>query len=571
MLNIDYITKGRGKKFLAASLFALSAYVIIVVAEPLIFGNHFGLSSHIAGEDVSWKSSDEAKEILEKKWLEYKRSEINIAGTDVVATTTISSIKIDETIKEALDVEQSGYFSLSKYFYQNHPVDVTYNNDGLSSVLLQKYDDIAVAPEDAKIVSLETGAITKEKNGQRLMLAESHEKILSDLQFLPENIDLVVVGQPPLLTAEKAQKLFEQVKISLNKSIIITGSGSNYDILPNELQSWMNIRTASANTLVTKYSILPSEKSEYYYLDAEKVQKYVASIGDRVNKKAANLILANEDGKMVVSTASVVGQKLDAQKATIDIQEAAANDHVVKLEIAKVNPDIREDNLAELGIVGLLAEGWSDWAGSPVNRIHNIKTGASKFDGLMIKPDEDFSFNKALGAVDASTGYLPELVILADKTVPEFGGGLCQVSSTAYRAALNSGLPILERHAHAYPVSYYKPYGVDATIYLPSPDMRFTNDTGKYIYVQTKIIGTKLYFDFFGTKKDVNIKFSGNPDANGAVDTVEKVASTLTEQDARGPKSFTATFYRHIYDITGKLLDNDKFTSKYDSPDKYPH
>jgi len=189
----------------------------------------------------------------------------------------------------------------------------------------------------------------------------------------------------------------------------------------------------------------------------------------------------------------------------------------------------------------------------------------------MIKPDEDFSFNKALGAVDASTGYLPELVILADKTVPEFGGGLCQVSSTAYRAALNSGLPILERHAHAYPVSYYKPYGVDATIYLPSPDMRFTNDTGKYIYVQTKIIGTKLYFDFFGTKKDVNIKFSGNPDANGAVDTVEKVASTLTEQDARGPKSFTATFYRHIYDITGKLLDNDKFTSKYDSPDKYPH
>ena len=120
-------------------------------------------------------------------------------------------------------------------------------------------------------------------------------------------------------------------------------------------------------------------------------------------------------------------------------------------------------------------------------------------------------------------------------------------------------------------MGYYKPYGVDATIYLPSPDLKFTNDTGKYILIQTRIEGTKVYFDFYGTKKPVVIKFSGNADANGAVYQVEKITPTISEQDVRGPKSFTAVFYRHIYDLAGKLTDNDKFTSKYDSPDKYPH
>ena len=571
MLEIINNFKGTRKKFLAAALFTLGAYILIVVAEPLVFGKHFGMASHIAGVDVSWKSQEEAKLLLEKKWQEYKQSEISIGNTGYAVTSIINNINIDESIRETLDVEQSGYFYLSKYFYQNHALDIIYNNDGISGILLPKYDELAEAPEDAKVVSLETGIVTKEIYGQRLLLAESREKLISELRYLPDNIDLVLKVQPPLLTAESAIKLMGKVKTALSKPIVITGSGINYDISSTELLSWMNIRTASANTLVTQYSIVPSEKSEYYYLDAEKVQKYVASIGEKVNKKAANLVLGNEGGKMVVITPSIIGQELDAQKATNDIQEAAANGHVVELEIEKVNPNIREDNLAELGIVELIAGGWSDFAGSPQNRIHNIKTGASKFDGVVIKPEEDFSFNTALGEVDASTGYLPELVILADKTVPEYGGGLCQVSSTAFRAALNAGLPILERHAHAYPVSYYKPYGVDATIYLPSPDMRFTNDTGKSILIQTKIIGTKLYFDFFGTKKDVSIKFSGNQDANGAVDVVERVASTLTEQDARGPKSFTATFYRHIYDLSGKLLDNDKFTSKYDSPDKYPH
>jgi vancomycin resistance protein YoaR len=189
----------------------------------------------------------------------------------------------------------------------------------------------------------------------------------------------------------------------------------------------------------------------------------------------------------------------------------------------------------------------------------------------LIKPDETFSFNKTLGPVDSSTGYLPELVILENKTTPQFGGGMCQVSSTAFRAALNAGLPILERTAHAYPVSYYKPFGVDATIYLPKPDLVFKNDTGKYIFIQTHIEGTKISFDFYGTKPQRSILFDGNDKATAGVFPVEKVNPGIYDQGARGNNSFTASVYRFVYDTAGKLIRTDKFISKYDSPDKYPH
>src|SRR3989344_1097835 len=154
-------------------------------------------------------------------------------------------------------------------------------------------------------------------------------------------------------------------------------------------------------------------------------------------------------------------------------------------------PTIRLGQTNSLGIVGLVAHGESDFHGSSKSRIHNIAVGASKFDGRIIKPEEEFSFNTYLGAVTKETGFLPELVIKTTGTVPEVGGGLCQVSTTAFRAALFGGLPITARRNHSYAVKYYAPQGTDATIYTGVQDMKFVNDTGRFILVHTYVDGTK--------------------------------------------------------------------------------
>ena len=108
------------------------------------------------------------------------------------------------------------------------------------------------------------------------------------------------------------------------------------------------------------------------------------------------------------------------------------------------------------GIKELVGVGYSRFEGSHAERIHNIRTGSEKLNGMIIKPGETFSFVEALGDISRATGYKQAYIIKEGKTVLGDGGGICQVSSTLFRAALNVGLPIVERNAHAYRVAYYE-------------------------------------------------------------------------------------------------------------------
>jgi len=218
----------------------------------------------------------------------------------------------------------------------------------------------------------------------------------------------------------------------------------------------------------------------------------------------------------------------------------------------KLLPKITLNQTNDLGINVLLGQGTSNFYGSPKNRVHNIKTGVAKFNGLIINPDEEFSFNALLGGSGPEQGFLPELVIKKNKTVPEYGGGLCQVSTTFFRVAINSGLKITERSAHAFPVQYYNPQGFDATIYEPHPDFRFVNNTPNHILIETKVRGYQLIFNFYGTNDGRNIRIKG---------------PYILESNEDG--SMKAVLYQEIYQ-KGELINKQEFYSNYKSPDLYP-
>jgi vancomycin resistance protein YoaR len=154
-----------------------------------------------------------------------------------------------------------------------------------------------------------------------------------------------------------------------------------------------------------------------------------------------------------------------------------------------------------MGITEVVTVGESNYAGSPANRRHNIATGLARFNGHIIPQGTVFSFGETLGRVDGSTGYRKELVIKGEKTEPDYGGGLCQVSSTAYRGAWEYGFPIKQRINHSYAVSYYGPQGTDATVYPPNPDMKFENDGPSALLIQTHHDeDDHAYFIYYGTK-----------------------------------------------------------------------
>ncbi|KKR13107.1 MAG: VanW family protein [Candidatus Falkowbacteria bacterium GW2011_GWA2_39_24] len=201
------------------------------------------------------------------------------------------------------------------------------------------------------------------------------------------------------------------------------------------------------------------------------------------------------------------GWETDLEASAAKIAQAVVN-RTRELElVVKESKALTEMSEPEqMGIKEIIGTGHSNFVGSPVNRRHNIKTGANTLNGVLIRPDEEFSLIGVLGEINAASGYLTELVIKENKTIPEYGGGLCQIGTTMFRTALATGLPITMRRNHSYRVSYYEPAGTDATIYSPQPDFRFMNDTGNYILIQYRIDGNDLYFDFWGTKDGRQVK-----------------------------------------------------------------
>lgn len=160
--------------------------------------------------------------------------------------------------------------------------------------------------------------------------------------------------------------------------------------------------------------------------------------------------------------------------------------------------------------LGHLASGQSSFAGSPDFRVHNIRTGAGRVQGAWVAPGQTFSFNALIGPITSATGFQGGYVIVGDTLSTEDGGGICQVSTTVFRAAFNAGLPITERHEHSYLVGYYEEPGLDAAVYAPGKDLRWTNDTAAPLLVQADwdLKAETLTVSLFGSDDGRTIRIS---------------------------------------------------------------
>lgn len=228
-------------------------------------------------------------------------------------------------------------------------------------------------------------------------------------------------------------------------------------------------------------------------------------IADKFDRAAGKVTInRTASGTIVFDGFGLPGRSVEIAKAAALTRTALLNTiDTIVLPVIITQPAITvtDPALTTMGIREVVSVGESEFSGSPKNRQHNIGVGIRKFNGHLIPQNSVFSFNAVLGPVNAKTGYLKELVIQGEKTVPDFGGGLCQVSSTAYRGAWEYGLPIDQRKNHSYAVRYYGPAGTDATIYPPNVDLKFTNNTPGALLIQSYVTDDlKAYFIYYGTR-----------------------------------------------------------------------
>jgi len=309
----------------------------------------------------------------------------------------------------------------------------------------------------------------------------------------------------------------------------------------------------SESQLAAEYFNQPAIKgkdsgSTYNYSPAL-VYKYINGLAKEIDLPAIEPELAILNQRAIKFTPPQNGLNTDVFESTKSALYALQNGQSSSnLTIGVSEPKTKLSDLNDLGIKELVARGESSFKGSPKNRRHNIQIGVDKMSGIILLPGEEFSFNKFLGPVEADQGFLPELVIKKDGTKPELGGGLCQVSSTTFRAAMAAGLPIKERKNHAYAVQYYSPQGTDATIYPGSVDLKFVNDTP----------GSLLIWPYLKDKDHLNFDFYGTKDSR-AVTLFKPV-----QYDRKEDGSMKATWEREV--IKNGIAKKDVFKSVYQSP-----
>ena len=233
----------------------------------------------------------------------------------------------------------------------------------------------------------------------------------------------------------------------------------------------------------------------------------------------AKFIFNDQTGQLDVMQDSRVGRALDIDASIKAINEAVARgEHTVALVVNEEQPRVAATATGqELGITELIWAETSYFYGSSAARIQNIEAAAKQYHGILIAPGETFSMGQYLGDVSLENGFAEALIIYGGRTIKGVGGGVCQVSTTLFRAAFNAGFPIVERTPHAYRVSYYEQNagggidprlaGLDATVYFPLVDFKFTNDSPYWILMETYMGSGSLTWKFYSTKDGRSVTY----------------------------------------------------------------
>ena len=420
-----------------------------------------------------------------------------------------------------VDLKEQGWavFSGTTLFPQ-----VTVKNPSALNAQLGKIDQvIKKKPQDARIILGETITLNPSVEGQKLD-QELFKKQLTDYLSLkaPPPMTLPLQKIPAGFTtptAEKYQQVLEAVK---TRPLNLTYQSKQWTIDHKVLFKLLTLEDPPPVSVLT----LPQTSSQLtgtdfsgtnltseeigITIDQTKLAGFLKEVSQKIDQQAQDAKfsaekLPNGQIKVVEFQSAREGRKVDIEQTARLISQALfiGSSQGITLPVTVTQPKITNADVNNLGINQLIGQGVSSFTGSITNRIYNIGLADSRLNGILIPPGETFSFLETVGDISAVTGYKQAYIIKSGRTVLDDGGGVCQVSTTVFRVALNTGLPILERTAHAYRVSYYeqggfKP-GLDATVFYPGVDLKFKNDTPAHILIQAYILGNNLYVDLYGT------------------------------------------------------------------------
>lgn len=487
---------------LARGLFASTSLLVgtIILYNFLFWGRIFP-GVYVAGVNVGTKNPPEAEKILAESITVPEKITVKSENqTFWIELKNIDAVyNFNKSAYAAFNLYRTGnvFYDLSKrltspFVKQNIGLRINFDEEKLEENLSVIAGQVAVESVEPSL-TLQGNAVVADKGKPGIEI--DREKLKADirysLSFLGKNtIKIKTLEVDPTLTDEEFETFQKRGESVIGKRLVISFENESFvyqgqgllDLLSGK--GGYNVSEIEAVAQEVAKAIEREPQNPVFVFEAGRVQEFAPS----------------KDG--VALKKDSLKEKIKGNLRTLESTE----EKLVSIDapVEKTPPEIRTQEVNDLGIDELIGRGDSTYRGSISSRVHNIGVASSRFNGVLVKPGEVFSFNQVLGDVSEYTGYKQAYIIKDGKTVLGDGGGVCQVSTTMFRAALDAGLPIIERRAHSYRVGYYEqdaPPGLDATVYSPTTDLKFKNDTPGHLLIQTIYQPSRSYlaFEIYGT------------------------------------------------------------------------
>lgn len=497
-----------------AILLALPTIVLLsYLAFLAFFYQHIYPGIKVASTPVGGQSPVEAHQKLAENFKQRAEHPLKLTYQGQTFTINVSSaspeINVGQQIKMAYNIGRSGNYleDLKQQikaiiFGLTFSPQISYKKE---AALTQQLEEVNLSlykePINAQVSLNEEITVTPSSQGQQLDKGLLQKQINDYLSLQTEApTSLPVKTKAPNFTTATAEKYQQALQSLKNNPLKLTYESQSLTIDRNSLYELLDFKDATS-----------SANSPQITLNQEKLTAFLSTISLKVNQEAqdAKFTVESPSGggslKVKEFQQAQEGRKVDLDQTTNLVIKALSSEgsREITLPVAITQPTITNADVNNLGINTKIAQGVSHFTGSITNRIYNIGLAASRINGILVPPGETFSFLHEVGDISGKSGYKPAYIIKDGRTVLDDGGGVCQVSTTVFRAALNAGVPITERTAHAYRVTYYEQGGfqpgLDATVFSPSVDLKFKNDTPAYILIQAYVSDNSLYVDLYGT------------------------------------------------------------------------
>lgn len=512
--NPGYHPLDTAPQIIVAMLGGLAIFLCLLLVAVIGFNAYYsgqifpGVS--VAGVDLSGMKPDEAAAVLESRldYPQHGRILFKDGEKYWLATPAELGFFLDPQATARIAYQQGRTGSLARRalsqftaWYTGASIPPQYVFD--TNIALAYLGSIAAQNDLPKIepsLSIEGAAVmvSPGQTGRSLDIATTSAAVQTQLQSLQDGeIPLVIVETPPvILNTEEQAEIARQI-LSQPLTLTLPDAKENdpgqFTFEPEDLAKMLAIET------------VPSSEGQHYQvtLETDGLRTFLEDVAPQLLRypQNARFIFNDDTRQLEVIQPAKIGRSLDVDGTIQAINEKLpAGDHKIALDIEYTDPQVGDKAKAkQLGITELVSSYTSYFYGSSSERIQNITTAAGRFHGILVPPGSTFSMSDWLGDVSLDNGYAEALIIFGNRTIQGVGGGVCQVSTTLFRTVFFGGYPVVERYPHAYRVYYYEQTagggndsdmaGLDATVFAPLVDFKFTNDSANWLLMETYVDG----------------------------------------------------------------------------------